>query len=301
MAPKSQARCCQIRYQTSVAALSVVVRDENSFEHSSVEVLNMSRDVVSVWFLGKIGLLCKFVRFFCILTVGCSAAQASASIVYDAATDFSLGGNPNGTWSYGYSATLGGPFNTFVSSFSSLFGNANFDGWSPPVLHPFVASNEAATTQQGSGLLLPPGELGLHPGPDADNNFAIVRWTAPESGLYNVSATFVDRDASDIPLPGATTDVHVLLNSISVYDTLINKNGWGLGPTPFAGHLSLAMGDTLDFVVGRGANTFHQDSTGLSATIAPVPEALSLINWLIIALVSFGASHRWRPEAAVGT
>jgi hypothetical protein len=231
-------------------------------------------------------------RFVCILTVSTFAVPASASIVYDAAADFSVAGNPNGAWSYGYSATIGGTFNLFTSTFTSLFGNANFDGWSPPVLHPFVALNGAATTEQGSGLRLPPGGLGLHPGPDSDNNYAIIRWTAPTSGLYNVSAAFVDRDASDIPLPGATTDVHVLLNNISLYAASINKDGWGLGPMPFNGTLSLAMGDTIDFLVGRGSNTFHQDSTGLSATIAAVPEALSVTNWVLLMLVGSVVSRR---------
>jgi hypothetical protein len=231
-------------------------------------------------------------RFVCILTVITLAVPASASIVYDAAADFSIAVNPNGAWSYGYSATVGGTFNPFTNSFTSLFGNANFHGWSPPVLHPFVALNGAGTTEQGSGLRLPAGGLGLHPGSDVDNNYAVVRWTAPTSGLYNISAAFVDRDASDILLPGATTDVHVLLNNISLYDALINKDGWGLGPMPFNGTLSLAMGDTLDFLVGRGSNTFHQDSTGLSASIAPVPEALSITTWVLIMLVSSVVSRR---------
>lgn len=236
-------------------------------------------------------------------TVTGTCPRSNAAPVYDAAADFSIGSNPSGVWSYGYSATVGGTFVLDTLSATSMFGNSNFDAWLPTNAetsspnHPFEARNTAATIEQGAGLRLPPGGLGLHPGPDANNEYSIVRWTAPSSGVYDVAAAFTDRDNSDplLVTPGATVDVHILLNGISVYDSIINRDGWGLGPAGYGSLLSLSVGDRIDFTVGRGQNdTFISDSTGLVATINFVPEPSSLI---LAALGIVGlAAWRWQRK-----
>jgi hypothetical protein len=206
-----------------------------------------------------------------------------ASIVYDAAADFSISGNPNVSWSYGYSSTLGGTFNPYTVSNSTFIGNSNFDGWTTTATTftdtPFAAKNTSASIEQAIGLRLPPGGLGLHPGPDIGNQFSIIRWSAPSAGFYEVNAAFTDRDFSDLSFGrGATTDVHVLQNNATLYDAIVNKDGWGLGPTGYSSVLLLSLGDTIDFVVGRGQNNTHlSDSTGLAATISAVPEGSALL------------------------
>ena len=42
-----------------------------------------------------------------------TAHSVHAALSIDAAEDFSLSSNPNGAWSYGYSATVGGTFQLF--------------------------------------------------------------------------------------------------------------------------------------------------------------------------------------------
>jgi hypothetical protein len=243
--------------------------------------------LLALYLIGRFDWRCSmkpFVYTAAILLPLICVTEGTASIVFDAAADFSISGNPNGVWSYGYSGALGGTYNLLAGSATSLFGNSNFDAWLLPVVqHPFVAINGASTVQQGAGLRLPPGGLGLHPGPNANNEFAIVRWTAPVSGFYDVDAAFTDRDYG--APGGATTDVHVLVNGSSLYDGIINRNGWGLGPTPFSAALSFTAGDTVDFVVGRGSNdTYFADSTGLDATISlsVVPEVSSFAMWVLL-------------------
>ena len=59
---------------------------------------------------------------FAILVVLGIGSAARAAMVWDAAADFSSIDNPNGVWSYGWSATLGGTFilDTDFQVFSGL-------------------------------------------------------------------------------------------------------------------------------------------------------------------------------------
>lgn len=232
----------------------------------------------------------------CLGIVLATGTVSQSALVYDAAADFSIASNPNSTWSYGYSDTLGGTFTLYTTSAATFLTNSNFDAWfatgaqTTVDMHPFVAKNRAATIEQGAGLRLPPGGLGLHSGPDSTNEYSIVRWTAPSTGSYSISAAFTDRDFTDLMFGrGATTDVHVLLNSVAQYSAIINKDGWGDGPAGYLDVLSLTMGDTLDFGVGRGTNdTIQFDSTGLVAMITPVPEPSAFLLLGLIASVGMG-------------
>jgi hypothetical protein len=203
---------------------------------------------------------------------------------FDAATDFSLLGNPNGAWSYGYSTLLGGTFTLDTFSSTTTVGNGNFSSWQGnevcgfcgPEAYPLVFKNTASTTQTAFTVNLLPGELALHPAgfPGTPNNeFAIVRFTAPTAGLFTIASTFEGRDTN-----GTTTDVHVLLNNVALFNGEVT--GFGApSDQSFSAPLPLLVGDTLDFVVGLGTDgSFFSDSTGLSATVSSaVPEPASLI------------------------
>lgn len=236
----------------------------------------------------------------CLFIVLAARGVSNAALFYDAAADFSIAGNPNGAWSYGYSGTLGGAMTLYTSSAATLFSNSNFDAWfatgaqTTVDMHPFIAKNRAGTIEQGAGLRLPPGGLGLHSGPDSTNEYSIVRWTAPSTGSYNISAAFTDRDFTDVMFGrGATTDVHVLLNNVALYNEFVTQNGWGLGPAGYMSTMSLTMGDTLDFAVGRGTNdTIILDSTGLEAMITPVPEPSAFLFLGLVASMLLGFTWR---------
>jgi len=108
--------------------------------------------------------------------------------------DFSSVFNPNGAWSYGHTATLGGVFQLLPSGGGDC--NVDFCGWGlgPTYLdQPTVLSND---------YLKIIGTVELQP--RGDGEYSVVRWTVPANGKFDTVGVFVgDRDCT-------TTDVHVL-------------------------------------------------------------------------------------------
>jgi hypothetical protein len=120
-----------------------------------------------------------------------------------------------------------------------------------------------------------------------------VRFTAPSSGLYDVSLTFVDASGS------ATSDVHLVLNGKSLFDNYINLEGEdSIATYANSSPLDLKAGDTLDFVVGNGdafgGEMSGDDTTGLEATISEVPEpsTYALLGCGVLLLALMGRLHR---------
>jgi hypothetical protein len=101
----------------------------------------------------------------------------------------------------------------------------------------------------------------------------MVRWTAPDDGVFSIAATFTGLDF----IGPTTTDVHVLYDGKSVFDGLVEGFG-SVSAASFQGSLAVARGDTIDFTVGVGPDgTYDFDNTGLAAAIAPVPEPSTLL------------------------
>lgn len=138
------------------------------------------------------------------LSVG---AQAQT---YDSVKDFSITANPNGVWSYGWTPTLGGAFNSYtVTDTTSVPGMSAWlesgTYYSDP---PYVAHNDTEETICiVPSVCIPPTYLHQHPG--ASGQYTVVRWTAPSAGAYEIRGRFVGLDSAG----PTTTDVHVLLNS----------------------------------------------------------------------------------------
>ena len=165
------------------------------------------------------------------------------------------------------------------------------DAWRAPafgdvgVFHNGAAVAVSYITAAGDNAIYQPGELGMHPGPNAQ--YGVVQFTAPTNGLYKIHGTF-----EGIDITGATTDVHLLWNNFVVAsDSVI-----GFGPvsdkTLSFGPVLLNAGDTLAYAVG-GDPIFG--STGLlpgaSVDAAAVPEpstffvaglgAIGLVGYLL--------------------
>jgi alpha-galactosidase len=104
-----------------------------------------------------------------------------------------------------------------------------------------------------------PGRLAFHPGPKGE--YSVVRWTAAQAGEIAIDATFLAIDAQ-----GTTTDVHVLHAGQALFAGWINLHDQGPKAT-YAGKVTVAKGDTLDFVVGWGNGTHVCDSTGLEVRL----------------------------------
>ena len=205
-----------------------------------------------------------------------AAADLLANEQPDGAQELS---NPNATvpeWSYGYREAAADAALTLFSAAAgehtnAAFGDENLEGWNSPGFSftiPIVLVNVAN-----------PAELLLHPQDEgAARTNVVVRWTAPAAGSYDVDALWRDTDAGG----GDGAEAFVVLNGANVAGfTGAFPNG---GSAAYADTLTLAGGETLDFVLGPGASgSFGNDSTGFNATIALVPEPGTLALGLVAA------------------
>lgn len=212
-------------------------------------------------------MLCRRPLCVLVLLVAWSAAWSgvarAGTSVWDAANDFSATSNPAGAWSYGWSQSRGSGFELLptlqtVNSGAIEFWTGSGDGTTEPDV--FYNDSDAVVNPAGTNPI-PAHSLGFHPGPAGQN--AIVRWTAPSSGTFDVNATFTGRD----DVGGTTTDVAVLLDgSTPLWSASVN--GY-LDSHSFEQALSLTAGATVDFTVGYGSDgNYFYDSTGLDATIS---------------------------------
>jgi len=209
-----------------------------------------------------------------LILVGLLAAQAAGQTqtTYDPASEFSPTHNPAGVWSYGYGASFGA-FTVFPlhgGSADTLY--AWYRDPAFPACFPTVQKNDSGGIYAVSGNVFQIGQLALHPGNTAEDQYAVVRFRAATTGVYTVSARFSGLCANE---QGTTTDVHVLVNGASFFDGRVQGYASEASFTsPFA--LTLREGDVIDFVVGNGGNEFWNDETGLAATVTLVQPGVAV-------------------------
>ena len=218
------------------------------------------------------------------IAVNCLAVVFVASTVQGAtinlADDFLTSG-----FSYGYETTLGGTFTAFgvVDTTSRPGITALLRSGAFPGVPPYVAHNSTGAPYDLGFLTLPPDTLDLHPGPNGE--YTVVRFSPSVASSYSIAGLFSGLDA-------ATTDVHILLDGVSIFAGNIN----GLGNTaPFSLVRTLSSSDTLDFLVGFGSNgNFNFDSTGLAGSIStttatvPEPGSSGLLGAGLLAITMLG-------------
>jgi hypothetical protein len=103
-----------------------------------------------------------------------------------------------------------------------------------------------------------------------------LRWTAPQAGTYNVSARWTDLGNGATGGGPETIGVTVTLakNGLSLFSDFVASEG-GIPSVSVARQMTLAAGDTLDFVVNSRGSHWN-DPTQLDATITTVPEPTTL-------------------------
>ncbi|MCC6356653.1 MAG: PEP-CTERM sorting domain-containing protein [Verrucomicrobiae bacterium] len=198
--------------------------------------------------------------------------------------------NPNSLvpqWSYGYRFTL-------ESTNLTLFATGDHtDGTTYADLEGFIGNgvsvlvnvgNAPIVINNGPGPLadLNPGEMHLHPSPD--NAYAIVRWTSPLGGDFDLSAYWYDQD----PYGGNGASAHILVNGVLLFDEAFN-NGGG---TSTVQTVSLNVGDVVDFALGSRGD-FSYDGTRFDASVgAAVPEPSALGAFLAACAVAWRMRRR---------
>ena len=220
-------------------------------------------------------------RSACALFVLATAATILArASTFDAALDFSSTLNPNGPWSYGSTPTLGGAFTLLAAGTCGPLAGWQGGGaatGSPPFIYGGVGTCGGGT--------LTSGLLDLHPG--ASGAYADVRFTNSAAGALAISGVFEGID----PAP-TSTDVHLLLNGLSIFDSTVNNFHV---PHTFNLTRTMSAGDKLDFVVGFGADgSFISDSTGFDATISPAVSSVPEPANLQLVLIGFAVAIAFR-------
>lgn len=193
---------------------------------------------------------------------------------FDAVQQFSATKNPTGVWSYGFSPGRLDAFNLFTNApYSGLFpgSTVKVSLWGrnlpSPANHPEVMKNGSEFTRENNrDLETSACTLAVSSGERPNPTYGIVRFTNPKDGLYSIYASFFGIQFSG-PDGGTTTDVHVLINGASIFDSAIDGFGQKQryeSPTP----VHLSPGARVDFVVGPGNNgNSSSDWTGLTALI----------------------------------
>ncbi|MEX0711954.1 MAG: ELWxxDGT repeat protein, partial [Pirellulales bacterium] len=171
------------------------------------------------------------------------------AVTFSAAGDFSATDNPAGAWSYGSSDPSGDGFTLFSGGEVDESGLAawpdldTFDSFLPALF--FNGGDSLAEVGPCSTAVVQPGQLALHPGSTSAS--AVVRWTAPTSGSYTVTAMFTGIDEECPP----TATVAVLHNtgtsepSELFFDSIDDQGE----VAAFSGSVTVAAGETLDFLV----------------------------------------------------
>ncbi len=202
-------------------------------------------------------------------------------VIYDCAIElarysiedsFSSQQNPNGAWSYGYLAAFDGQFKLLPTYGTSAGDNGvTVESWSLAGHLPGVFHNPSETnvTSNGGAESHPPGAVWYTAGEDGtSNNYGAIRFTVPENaaGTYRIESevhTYLDG-----PISG-DTDYHVTKNGSELFGQLLD----GSSGTAYTNVLSLSGGDTLDFLVGRGADgSLYASGLSIKAVILRLTE-----------------------------
>jgi choice-of-anchor C domain-containing protein len=195
----------------------------------------------------------------------CSDTNLPPQRVFDLSSDFSLAANPNGPWSYGHRTNrLAGALQLLNTS--RTFGAENgvpIDIWQWNNAKPWVAKVIGPETAVSTHFNAPAGTIYFGPDPErSPEDFAVIRFTVPPGagGTYQLETTV--RSLYD-STRSVDADFHVVKNGIELFGRLVPPNSG----TSFSNTLSLAAGDRIDFVAGRGTNGLADTGLKIQTTL----------------------------------
>jgi hypothetical protein len=202
-----------------------------------------------------------------------------------------------------------------LTSPSSITAGGTINGWDSvagPAFSapPSMGVNQGAKQHNDGNTFADPGDFLFYGGTAYSSTpfvispaYAVLRFTAPTTGLYDVSGSFSARSV-DPRVPGSritTADIFILHNNTELFSGFVN---YGVGTSPNPIDVSLKAGDTIDFAVGINGTpnpASGNDTVGFRGSIvepdpivAPIPEPTTF-GAMTIGLASLLAFARRRP------
>lgn len=139
---------------------------------------------------------------------------------------------------------------------------AGLRGWVSAELgrsEPCVTFNSAPEERRFRAITWAPGALSFHPG--GKGEYAVIRFSAAESGPHQVQVTFTGLDRTP-----TTTEVFVVTRGQVLFQQGINLQG-GQNEARWQGEVPLSQGEPLDFIVGWGNGSHICDTTGIEVRV----------------------------------
>ena len=234
------------------------------------------------------------------LLVAVIVSAPAAAVVHDATADFTPG-SASGLWSYGF-GQLGSSFTLATVGSECAAGIAC---WQPAVTvlnTPLVGKNTTGATLGFPTGWIPNDRLLLAPGAQSlTDEDAIVRFTAPTSGVYSFAGAFgvIGFDATGVNVEGWGPTGRLFFANLPTASPGYEIYG---SEYSFSGTVSLLAGQFADFGVDN-ALAFNGDGTMMALTIErtgnlAVPEPASWAM-LIAGFGLIGATLRRRRMVAV--
>jgi hypothetical protein len=226
----------------------------------------------------------RLLKCLAIVVAWLSQHSPAEATVFDATSDFSTKANPNGAWSYGFdpAAESGFQFKLFDRvEYGSHVGDSEF--WLESAYGPVTIAGPWAPTIY-KDLASPPfaggakGQIGLHPGPVPFGDSAILRFTAPASGVYSIQAQFFVGDRSE-------TEAWVVRKDN--FSAPVASLGLTSANPAFKSTTELTAGESIDFVVGNYGE-YGNDSTPVTIRVEHIeaPASSTIAEWTVAGAIA---------------
>lgn len=217
---------------------------------------------------------------------GLMSPLATSAATYDVAADWSTTANPNGPWSYLHGTTL------LPNQPTSCCGL--------PAVPSFAPSAAPGSFLPWFGQVPGSGEIQVH-SYDPFNGAAalgeaVLAWTAPDTGLADISGYFyygqyTDRRSNDVTIRlGATVLGSAVL---SYFDHQDSAHRWNFA----FDNLAVTAGDmvTVTFQRSAGYAPGSGDAGNMVVNLTPVPEPATYML-LLAGLTTLALARRQRPS-----
>jgi|SRR5215472_100294 len=233
----------------------------------------------------------EFATALITIVVVCITPQKSSADSFNVVTGFNDTGiqpQPGDPFTYGTEPILNGPFTLFSNFVNTnctggeCTGDGTIDAYSNGTgfFGPTTAKVATGTTLNFCcDLVVPNNVLVLAPGSYAGLALNVTRFTAPSTGVYDITGSFSDLQFSSVGL-------YILVNGVTDFSSSAFTGSSAHQPAiPFSlTDISLTAGMTIDFVVDSLGDQSN-DVVGLQADISsgsgtaaatPLPAALPL-------------------------